>query len=62
VRILTYTVGNKLRVFAMGTVVIATVENPNRIFIFLRKTSEELAEARLILFSHLWSGRHYEKI
>jgi hypothetical protein len=61
VRLLTYTVGNKLRVFAMGTVVIATVEDPDCIFILLGKTSEELAEARLILFSHLWSGRHYEK-
>lgn len=54
----THTVRNKLCIFAMSTVIVASVEYPDSVVVLLGEIAKELAEAGLIVLSHLWSGRH----
>lgn len=45
-------------ILAVGTVVLLAIEYPYGIIILLGQVTEELAESRLVLLSHLWPGRH----
>lgn len=57
-----YRACDEQRIFAMRTVIFLAVEYAYRILILPRQAAEELAEARLILLSHLRSGRHGEYV